>query len=68
MFLELRGQKPHRIHIDHPILFDYVGKIDRLAINQDQVHFRMWDAARLDHIFDRCSFAQASRDSSATLS
>ena len=46
-----RWQQSYWINIHVSICSERVMKIDGLAINQNQVDFRMRDTARFDHIF-----------------
>lgn len=66
MFLELRGKRSHRVHINHRVRFDYVSEIDRVPVNKDQADFRMRNAARLDYIFHRRFLVQGAFDDFTT--
>jgi hypothetical protein len=50
MFRKTRWQQSYRINIHITICSERVMKIDGPPINQNQVDFRMRDAARFDHI------------------
>jgi len=51
LFRKTRWHQSYRINIDISIRSERVMKIDGLPIDQNQVDFRMRDAARFDHIF-----------------
>src|SRR5713226_10325423 len=47
------NRRSDSINFDSCIAFQSIGKVYRLAVDKDQINFRMRYATGLDHIFDR---------------
>lgn len=64
--LKISTSRSYWINLDICIVGDAVIKIHRLSVHQDQVNFRMRDAACFDHVFYSRLLTQAAFDTSTT--